>query len=143
MYVLVLNLVFIERKKVRTLSILNMKEERNSQGRILNWKIILYINRKVGFNILKYFLGLSFLNRLAVAAHLTFFGELYLLNKELGEPVSHLLSLIMAVPHGGAPHAPVHPLKLDYWRFSLPFFLYNQPRSSAEQFLTNQNYGKG
>ena len=48
MYVLLLNLVFIERKKVRRLSILDMKEERNYQGRILNWKIILYINRKVG-----------------------------------------------------------------------------------------------
>ena len=55
-----------------------------------------------------------------------FFGScMYLLNKELGEHVSHLLGLVMAVPHAGAPRAPVHPLKLDYWRFSLPFSLSN------------------
>ena len=82
----------------------------------------LYINGKVGFK--SFFL--SFLNRLAAAAHLTFFGScMYLLNKELGEHVSHLLGLVMAVPHAGAPRAPVHPLKLDYWRFSLPFSLSN------------------
>ena len=42
---------------------------------------------------------------------------LYLLNKEPREPVSHLLVLI-AVPHGDAPHAPGHPLKHDSCRFS-------------------------